>query len=114
MVVVPKFYEARKKNFAGGSRANVVRTDPVVKSVHSAPQPIVQVQPLVGLDSREGMLSHSGSMARVESQLGEGGELTHETRGLLAVQVPTSTPLPPIVQGEFLESQIYEIDRALS
>nr|POE59890.1 hypothetical protein CFP56_39459 [Quercus suber] len=40
------FYEVRKKNFARGSQAKEVRTDSVVRPVHSTPQAAIQVQPL--------------------------------------------------------------------
>ena len=36
MVVVPRFYEVRKKNLVGVSRAKEVRTDPIFKLTHSA------------------------------------------------------------------------------
>ena len=60
------------------------------------------------------MKSPSGLLDRDESQLGEGGESTPETNGLASVQIPSLIPLSPVVQGEFLENQIREIDRGFS
>ena len=55
MVIVPEFYEIRKKNFAKGSQATEVSTDPIVRPIHSTPSATIQVQPLDVTDSREGM-----------------------------------------------------------
>ncbi|KAL0006361.1 hypothetical protein SO802_013922 [Lithocarpus litseifolius] len=114
MVVVPGFYEARKKNFVGKSRATTVDTDQIARPVDSVPLVSVQVQPLDVTDSRLGLQTHSDSLIRDDSQLGEGGESAHESRGLAEVQVPCVNLVPPTVQGEFLEKQIEEIDRGLS
>ena len=90
-------------------------TDPVVlRPVHSAPPATVQVQLPDVMDSREGLQTHSGSLIRDDSLLGEGGESIHETRGLVEVQVPSLSSVPLVVQGEFLENQINEIDSGLS
>ena len=43
MVVVHGFYEIRKKNFVGGSRATEASTDPIIRPVHSTPLAIAQV-----------------------------------------------------------------------
>lgn len=89
-------------------------TDPVVRPVHSASPTTVQVQPLDVMDSRVGVQTHSESLIRDDSQLGKGGESVHETRGLAEVQAPCLNPVPPAIQGEYLENQIDEIDRGLS
>ena len=97
MVVVPGFYEIKKKNFVGGSRSTEVSTDPIIRHVHSTPLATVQVQPLDVTDSREELQTHSDSLIRDDFQLGEGNELVHETRGLAEVQVPCLNLVPPIV-----------------
>nr|POE77169.1 e3 ubiquitin-protein ligase [Quercus suber] len=74
MVIVPGFYEIRKKNLAGGSRAMKMNTDPIGVEVESV----------------------------------------HKTRDLVEVQAPCLNSGPPVVQGEYLENQIEEIDRGLS
>ncbi|KAL0009846.1 hypothetical protein SO802_004954 [Lithocarpus litseifolius] len=96
------------------SRATTVDTDPIARPVHSVPLVSVQVQPLDVTDSRLGLQTHSDSLIRDDSQLGEGGESVHESHGLAEVQVPCFNLVPPTVQGEFLEKQLEEIDRGLS
>nr|POF26874.1 hypothetical protein CFP56_45608 [Quercus suber] len=91
-----------------------VSTDPVVRRVHSASPATVQVQPLDVTDSRVGVQTHSNSLNRDYSQLGEGGESVHETCDLAEVQAPCLNPVPPAVQREYLENQIDEIDHGLS
>nr|POF13448.1 hypothetical protein CFP56_22963 [Quercus suber] len=114
MVVVPGFYEIRKKSFAGTSRATEVSSDSSDRPVHSTPPLIVPVQPLDGTDSRDGMQAHSGSRTRDESQLVEGAESSHALRGSAETQVHSICPLPQAVQGEFPENQINEINRGLT
>ena len=82
--------------------------------VYSTPQAATQVQPLDISDNREVMKSPLGLLDRDESQLGEDGELTPENDGLASVQIPSLIPFSLVVQGEFLENQIHEIDRGLS
>nr|POF16236.1 hypothetical protein CFP56_38604 [Quercus suber] len=82
MVVVPRFYEVRKKKLARVSRSKEVRTNPVFMLVHFAPQAAIQVQPLNVSNNGEGMKSPSGLLDRDESQLWEGGEETPKTSGL--------------------------------
>ena len=114
MVVVPRLYEVRKKSLAGVSRAKKVCTNPIYMLFHSTPQEATQVQPLNVPDNREVMKSPSGLLDRNESQLGEDGESTPENGGLASVQIPSLIPFSPVVQGEFLENQIREIDHGLS
>ena len=95
MVVVLGFYEIRKKNLAGGSRATEMNTDPVVSPVHSTPLPLVQVQPLIVTNSKEGVQTHSDSRSRVDSQTKVEVESVHETCDLVEVQAPCLNSRPP-------------------
>ena len=83
MVVVPGYYEIRKKSFAGSSQATEVSSDSLVRPDHSTPPTTIHVQPLGVTENREGMQDHSGTRIREESQLGEGDEFIHVLRGLV-------------------------------
>ena len=96
MVVVPGYYENRKKNFAGSSRATEVSSNSLVRPVHSAPSVTMHVQPLGVMENREGMQDNSGTRTRDESQLEEGGETIHVSRGLAETQVQSACPLPRV------------------
>nr|POF07997.1 putative ribonuclease h protein [Quercus suber] len=74
----------------------------------------VQVQPLIVTNSKEGEQTHSESRSKVDSQTGVEVESVHETRDQVEVQAPCLNSRPPVVQGEYLENQIEEIDRGLS
>ena len=113
MVVVPRYYENKKKNLAGSSRATEVSSDSLVRPAHFAPPVTMNVQPLGVMENREGLQDNSGTRMRDESHLEEGRETIHVSRGLAETQVQSACPLPR-VQGEFLENQINEIDRGLS
>ena len=67
MVVVPRFYEVKKKSLVGVSRAKEVRTNVVYMPVHYTLQAATQVQPLDILDNKEVMKSPSGLLDRDES-----------------------------------------------
>ena len=84
-MVVPGFYEVRKKSFAEVSRAKEVCTNLVYMLIHSTPQVATQGQPLDVSDNREVMKSPSGLLDRDESQLGEDGESTPKNGGLASV-----------------------------
>nr|POF19133.1 hypothetical protein CFP56_65024 [Quercus suber] len=114
MVVVPGFYETRKKNLVGGSQATEMNNDPVVSPAHSVPPATVQVQPLIVTNSKEREQTHSKSWSKVDSQTGVEVESLHETRDQVGVQAPCLNSGPPVVQGEYLKNQIKEIDRGLS
>ena len=96
MVVFPGYYENRKKNFAGSSRATEVSSNSLVKPTHSAPPVTMNVQPLGVMENREGMQDNSGTRTRDESHLEEGGETIHVSRGLAETQVQSACPLPRV------------------
>ena len=104
MVVVPRFYEIQKKNLAEGSRAMKMNTDPIVSPVHSAPPVTVQVQPLIVINSKEGVQTHSDSRSRVDSQTRVEVESVHKTCDLVKVQAPCLNSGPLTMQGEYLDN----------
>ena len=95
MVVVPGFYETRKKNLARGSRATELHTDLIVSSVHSAPLAAEQVQPPIVTNSKEVVLTNSDSRSRVDSQTRVEVESIHETCELVEVQAACLISGPP-------------------
>ena len=96
MVVVPGYYENRKKNLAGSSRATEVSSDSLVRPARSAPPVSMNVQPLGVMESREVLQDNSGTRTRDESLLEEGGETIHVSRGLAETQVQSACPLPRV------------------
>ena len=68
------------------------------------------MQPLDVSNNKEFIKSPLGLLERDEFQLGEGSESTPENGGLASIQIPSLIPLSPVIQGEFLENQICEID----
>ena len=97
MVVVPGFYETRKKNLARGSRATELNSDSIVSPVHSAPLEAEQVQPPNVTNVKEVVQTNSDPWSIVDSQTRVEVESVHETCELVEVQAQCLIPGPPPV-----------------